>query len=98
MQVEPMLVNIGIRVAGGVENLMEVANTLSETEIGARGIEKKGKGFRPHAKTHKCPEIARRQMAAGAVGICAAKVSEAFVLVNAGISKVLAETIFRALH
>lgn len=49
----------------------------------------KGKGFRPHAKTHKCPEIARRQMAAGAVGICAAKVSEAFVLVNAGIDKVL---------
>jgi len=52
-------------------------------------LEKKGKGFRPHAKTHKCPEIARRQLAAGAVGICAAKVSEAFVLVNAGIEKVL---------
>jgi D-serine deaminase-like pyridoxal phosphate-dependent protein len=49
----------------------------------------RGKGFRPHAKTHKCPEIARRQMAAGAVGICAAKVSEAFVLVHAGIEAVL---------
>jgi hypothetical protein len=24
-------------------------------------------GFRPHAKTHKCPEIARRQIAAGAL-------------------------------
>ena len=49
----------------------------------------KGKGFRPHAKTHKCPEIARRQLAAGAVGICAAKVSEALVLVGAGIDRVL---------
>ncbi len=49
----------------------------------------RNKGFRPHAKTHKCPEIARRQMAAGAVGICAAKVSEAFVLVHAGIDSVL---------
>jgi D-serine deaminase-like pyridoxal phosphate-dependent protein len=49
----------------------------------------RGKGFRPHAKTHKCPLIARRQLAAGAVGICAAKVSEAAVLVNAGISDVL---------
>ena len=49
----------------------------------------KGKGFRPHAKTHKCPVIASRQMAAGAVGVCAAKVSEAVVLVNAGISPVL---------
>ena len=44
-----------------------------------------GKGFRPHAKTHKCPEVAARQLAAGAVGVCAAKVSEAIVLARAGI-------------
>ncbi|NCF43419.1 MAG: DSD1 family PLP-dependent enzyme [Proteobacteria bacterium] len=48
-----------------------------------------GKGFRPHANTHKCPEIARQQMAAGAVGICTAKVSEAAVMVRAGIDRVL---------
>lgn len=47
------------------------------------------KGFRPHAKTHKCPTIAHEQMAAGAVGICTAKVSEAAVMLNAGISSVL---------
>ena len=35
--------------------------------------------LRPHAKSHKCPEIARRQMAHGAVGICCQKVSEAAV-------------------
>ena len=48
-----------------------------------------GKGIRPHAKTHKCPHIALSQIAAGAVGVCAAKVSEAFVLINAGVSDVL---------
>lgn len=50
---------------------------------------RRGKGFRPHAKTHKCPLIAARQLAAGAVGVCAAKVSEALVLTNAGIGRVL---------
>ena len=39
-----------------------------------------GKKIRPHSKTHKCPEIARRQVAAGAVGVCVAKVSEAEVM------------------
>ena len=48
-----------------------------------------GKGFRPHAKTHKCPQIAARQLAAGAVGVCAAKVSEAIVLARAGIEPIL---------
>jgi len=31
---------------------------------------------RPHAKSHKCAEIARRQMAAGSVGICCQKIGE----------------------
>ena len=30
---------------------------------------KTGCGFRPHAKTHKCPEIAKRQVKAGALGV-----------------------------
>ena len=45
--------------------------------------------LRPHAKSHKCPEIARRQMALGAVGVCCQKVSEAAVFVQAGIDDVL---------
>lgn len=49
----------------------------------------RGKGFRPHSKTHKCPLVAAAQMRAGAVGICAAKVSEAAVMVHAGIGRVL---------
>lgn len=36
--------------------------------------------LRPHAKTHKCLEICRLQIAAGAIGIAVAKVSEALVL------------------
>ena len=34
----------------------------------AAHVQAAGKKLRPHAKTHKCPEIARRQVAAGASG------------------------------
>ncbi|MCF4166539.1 alanine racemase [Zavarzinia compransoris] len=39
-----------------------------------------GLALRPHAKTHKCRAIAARQLAAGAVGICTAKLGEAEAL------------------
>lgn len=48
-----------------------------------------GVRLRPHAKSHKCPEIALRQIQAGAVGICCQKVSEAAVFVDAGVSDIL---------
>ena len=48
-----------------------------------------GVRLRPHGKAHKCPEIARRQMAQGAVGICCQKVDEAEAFVREGISDVL---------
>jgi D-serine deaminase-like pyridoxal phosphate-dependent protein len=44
---------------------------------------------RAHAKTHKCPEIGKRQVAAGAVGVCCQKVSEAEAMVEGGIADVL---------
>ncbi len=44
---------------------------------------------RAHAKTHKCPEIALRQIAAGAVGVCCQKVSEAEAMVDGGVRDVL---------
>ncbi len=47
---------------------------------------------RPHAKTHKCPAIARRQMEAGAVGISVAKVSEAEAFFDHGIEELLLTT------
>lgn len=55
----------------------------------ARHGEANGIGLRPHTKTHKCPILARRQLELGAVGVCAAKVSEAEVMVDAGIEAVL---------
>ena len=48
-----------------------------------------GVRLRPHAKSHKCAEIARAQIAAGAVGVCAQKVSEAEALVAGGVADVL---------
>jgi D-serine deaminase-like pyridoxal phosphate-dependent protein len=52
----------------------------------------RGKALRPHAKTHKCPEIARRLIAAGAVGACTAKLGEAEVLADHGIGGLLVTT------
>lgn len=61
--------------------------TFLQQAVREAGIE-----CRPHAKAHKCPEIARRQLAVGAVGVCAATVGEAEVLVEAGVDSVLLTT------
>jgi D-serine deaminase-like pyridoxal phosphate-dependent protein len=45
--------------------------------------------LRPHYKNHKSPELAKRQLAAGAVGITCATVSEAEALVRNGIGPIL---------
>jgi D-serine deaminase-like pyridoxal phosphate-dependent protein len=45
--------------------------------------------LRPHAKTHKCPVIALKQMARGAVGVCVQKVGEAEAMVWGGVGDVL---------
>ena len=47
-----------------------------------------GVRLRPHAKTHKCPEIARLQLEAGAAGISLAKTSEAEVFAEAGFEDI----------
>jgi D-serine deaminase-like pyridoxal phosphate-dependent protein len=49
----------------------------------------KGLALRPHAKTHKSAEIAKRQIAAGAAGVCCAKLGEAEALSAAGIENIL---------
>ena len=41
--------------------------------------------LRPHSKTHKSADIARRQIASGALGVCCAKLGEAEALGEAGI-------------
>jgi D-serine deaminase-like pyridoxal phosphate-dependent protein len=45
--------------------------------------------LRPHAKTHKCLQIARRQIAAGAIGVCCAKLGEAEALGWGGVDNIL---------
>jgi D-serine deaminase-like pyridoxal phosphate-dependent protein len=47
-----------------------------------------GVRLRPHAKTHKSPIVARWQLERGAVGVCCAKVGEAEVFVDAGLTDV----------
>lgn len=54
----------------------------------AAAARKLGVQVRPHAKTHKVPEIARLQIAAGATGVTLAKVSEAEVFADAGIDDI----------
>jgi len=51
----------------------------------SRAASAQGVGIRPHATTHKIAEIARMQLAAGAVGLTVAKLSEAEAFNAAGI-------------
>jgi D-serine deaminase-like pyridoxal phosphate-dependent protein len=55
-------------------------------------LKARGKGFRPHGKTHKCPEIGRALAKAGAIGHCAAKLSEAEVFAAHGLKGLLITT------
>ena len=48
-----------------------------------------GKQWRPHAKCHKTPAIALREIEAGAIGVTVAKVSEAEVMAAAGVRDIL---------
>jgi D-serine deaminase-like pyridoxal phosphate-dependent protein len=47
-----------------------------------------GVKLRPHGKTHKCVEIARRQLSAGAVGLTLAKIGEAAVMARSGVQDI----------
>ena len=48
-----------------------------------------GLALRPHAKSHKCSAVAHRQIEAGAVGICCAKLAEAEAMAAAGVAAIL---------
>ncbi len=60
-------------------NLVRMQSYLSDHDI----------ALRAHTKMHKCPVIARKQVEAGARGVCAAKVSEAEIMCDAGVQDVL---------
>jgi D-serine deaminase-like pyridoxal phosphate-dependent protein len=48
-----------------------------------------GVAFRPHVKTSKCPEVVRRQLAAGARGITVSTLKEAEQFFAAGVDDIL---------
>lgn len=85
--------------------LVDLAQLDRNIESMARRATAAGISVRPHVKTHKSVEIARRQIAAGAVGITVAKTAEAAVFIAAGITDVMVahpvidrEKIRRLLH
>lgn len=55
----------------------------------AADIARLGAQWRPHSKAHKCPAVAHKLVAAGAIGITCAKVSEAETFAAAGIKDIL---------
>ena len=63
-------------------NIVTLRSKLAGTTVASR----------PHAKTHKCPEIAKLQLAGGSIGICTAKVSEAEALFAGGVAPILMTT------
>src|SRR5690606_19590639 len=66
-----------------LETLERNIRTVADYARGARI------NVRPHMKCHKSVEIARRQIAAGAVGVCCATIGEAEVLAAAGLQSIL---------
>ena len=64
---------------GFERNLQRLGDSLAGRRVAVR----------PHAKSHKCPQIARKQIALGAVGVCCQKVSEAEAMVQGGVGDVL---------
>jgi 3-hydroxy-D-aspartate aldolase len=57
--------------------------------LSGKVAEAAGVRLRPHAKTHKCPVIALKQIELGAVGVCVQKVGEAEAMVYGGVKDVL---------
>ena len=68
--------------------LIDVAAMERNIAAMAAFARSRGVALRPHAKTHKSAEIARRQIAAGAVGICCAKLGEAEALAAEGVEDI----------
>ena len=68
-----------------VDYAMMQHNIAKMAEIGRQ----LGVAIRPHTKTHKCPQISRMLVQAGAAGICSATLSEAEVMAAYGIENIL---------
>ena len=69
--------------------LMDLERLKNNIGAMASIARKHGLNLRPHVKTHKTPEIAKLQIEAGANGITTAKLGEAEVMAEAGITDIL---------
>src|SRR5215471_6391199 len=66
-------------------NLDVVERNLERMAARAKQL---GVQLRPHAKTHKCPELGKRQIAHGAVGLTVATLAEAEAFADAGVADI----------
>ena len=71
------------------EIVIDLGVVRTNIDRAARSADGAGVVVRPHIKTHKLPQIAQLQVEAGAVGIQVAKLGEAEVMADAGISDIL---------
>ena len=69
--------------------LVDRKKLMQNLQVMQKSVVDAGKNLRPHAKTHKCSEIAKKQMETGAVGVCTAKLSEAEALADRGVDRIL---------
>ena len=69
--------------------IVDLAALERNIDMLAQALQGSGLRLRPHAKSHKCVEIAQRQIARGAVGICCQKTDEALAFIEGGIADVL---------
>ena len=67
---------------------VDVARLRTNIQATAARAAAAGVALRPHAKTHKSPDIARLQLGAGAVGLTVATIGEAEVFVEHGVEDV----------
>jgi 3-hydroxy-D-aspartate aldolase len=72
--------------------LLDETKVRSNIDVMQSRASAAGISLRPHAKAHKCSTLARLQRAAGAVGICCAKVAEAEAMVQGGQDDILLTT------
>lgn len=83
----PLIGQQGSRAALNTPVLVLDRDALDRNIATMAGLAKaRGVTLRPHAKTHKSVAIGRRQIAAGAVGLCCAKLGEAEMLAEGGLT------------
>lgn len=87
---QPSSTRLGDPVAAVATPALVIDLDAMERNLAAMALFARSHGvrLRPHAKMHKSAAIAKAQIAAGAVGVCVQKLSEAEVLADAGIADI----------